>query len=306
MKKFFIKSILFFGLVISVISFILFFYGGYVDYYYPKFVSPPATSLILGDSRSFQGIQPQVIDTYFKDTNLDLNVLNYSFTIVEVAYGEPYKQSIIRKLDPNTKNGIFILSVHPFVLSARDENDNPEKNIYFETNLPPNNMQNVNLKLNVEYFFRNFDYFHFRGILRKTSETHKNGWLEETNLPDDKELLAKWKKKQIELYTGFAKKWRKSPKRLQSLDEISKILKKYGNVFLVRLPIDKEFIELENNYWPNFDKDMQDLCYRNGLDYINFTVNNHFKTYDGIHIDKFKGVNFTNTLCDSIAANFHQ
>jgi len=306
MKKFFIKSIIFFSLVFSIISFILLFYGGYVDYYYPKFASPTATSLILGDSRSFQGIQPQVINNYFKDSNLELNVLNYSFTIVETAYGEPYKKSIVKKLDPNAKNGIFILSVHPYLLSARDENDNPEKNIYFETNLPPNNMNTVNSKLNIEYFFRNFNYFHFRGIIKKTSETHKDGWLEETNLPDDKQLLAKWKKNQIMLYTGFTKKWRKSSKRVQSLEEISKILKKHGNVFLVRLPIDKELLDIENEYWVNFDKDMQNMSDKNGLDYINFTINNHFTTYDGIHIDKFKGVGFTKMLCDSIATNLHK
>ena len=32
----------------------------------------------------------------------------------------------------------------------------------------------------------------------------------------------------------------------------------------------------------------------------NSTELNKFRTYDGIHIDKFSGVEFTNTLCDSI------
>ena len=260
----------------------------------------------MGDSRSFQGIQPKIIDNYFKNSDLELNVLNYSFTIVETAYGEPYKQSILKKIDPKTKKGIFILSVHPYLLACRDIDDNPEKNIYFEKNLPPNNMVCVNSKLNIEYFFKNFDYFHFRGIIKKTSKTHDNGWLEETNLPDDKVLLAKWKKNQIGLYTDFSNKWRKSSKRLQSLDEIINILKMHGNVFLVRLPIDSEIIEIENQFWLNFDTDMQELSKKNDINYINFTRNNHFSTYDGIHIDKFKGVAFTNVLCDSINKNLHK
>ena len=51
---------------------------------------------------------------------------------------------------------------------------------------------------------------------------------------------------------------------------------------------------------------MKSMSDRNGLSFINFTTNNQFTTYDGIHIDKFKGVNFTKTLCDSIAINLHK
>ena len=51
-----------------------------------------------------------------------------------------------------------------------------------------------------------------------------------------------------------------------------------------------------------FNDDMKNISKTCKTPYINFnTTKNSFKTYDGIHIDKFSGVNFTNTLCDSIS-----
>ena len=302
MKKFIIKSVLFLCIVMGVITFVLVTYGGYVDYFYEKFTTPKSHSLILGDSRSLQGIQPKIIDDYFKGSNLELPMFNYSFTLKQIAYGEPYFESIKRKIDTTTKKGLFIITVHPFTLSSRNKNnEEEEEGVFFETNMPPHNMEYVNNNPNYEYLLRNFDYFHFRGIFRKSSKTHKDGWLEETNLTNDTLILKRWKYNQIELYAGFSEKWKKSKTRINYLDSLVTFLNNYGKVVLVRLPIDGEILNIENEYWPDFNFDMQDLSELNNISYINFnTVENKFRTYDGIHIDKFSGVEFTNTLCDSI------
>ena len=168
--------------------------------------------------------------------------------------------------------------------------------------MPPHNMKFVALSPNFEYLIKNFDYFHFRGIIRKSSKTHKDGWLEETNLPSDKTILDGWKKNQIKLYQGFLNNWEKSSIRLNSLKELIKELKNYGSVFIVRLPVDSELLAIENNYWKKFNDDMNNIAKVNNVSYINFnTSENKFKTYDGIHIDKFAGVKFTKLLCDSIS-----
>ncbi|MDO6853299.1 hypothetical protein Q4599_06885 [Cellulophaga lytica] len=304
MKKFILKAFIFLILVISVLSFILVKYGGYVDYFYNKFTSPAATSLILGDSRSLQGIQPKIINDYFKNAKLDTPILNYSFTLKQISYGKPYLESIKLKLDKTTKNGLFIISVHPFVLSDRSENNEEQNGIFFEEDMPPHNMKNVNSNPNYEYLYKNFDYFHFRGIIRKSSKTHKDGWLEETNLPNDTILLNTWKKNQIKLYSGFASAWKKSNLRLKSLEELCEYLEQYGQVKLVRLPIDKELLDIENKYWGNFNQDMSKISEKTNANFINFSLpspKDKFSTYDGIHIDKFAGVYFTKALCDSIS-----
>ncbi|WP_042506783.1 hypothetical protein [Algibacter lectus] len=128
MKTFLFKSLLFFAVVTAIMTSVLVLYGGYVDYFYNKFTTPKASSMIFGDSRSLQGIQPRIINDYFEASDLDLPMFNYSFTLGQIAYGKPYLNSIKKKLDTTTTNGLFIVTVHPFTLSNRGD----KEGTYFE------------------------------------------------------------------------------------------------------------------------------------------------------------------------------
>ena len=302
MKTFLIKSLLFLILVTSIVSTVLITSGGYVDYFYEKFTTPKAKSLILGDSRSMQGIQPTVINNDLLNQYFELPILNYSFTIAQISYGPLYLESIKKKLDSTSKNGLFIVTVNPWILSKR-EKDNEQRGVYFEEGMPPHNMNFVNMDPNFEYFFKNFNYFHFKSIIRRTSKMHKDGWLEESNLPKDSVMLNVWKKKQIDLYTNWSKVWKKSVYRLTSLMETVNYLKGFGTVTLIRMPIDKHLLQIEENFWNNFDKDILNLAKKTNVKYINFSKDNIYETYDGNHLDKYGGVTFTKNLCDSIRLN---
>lgn len=305
MKKFILKSIVFFALVIGILSFILVIYGGYIDYFYQKFTTPKAKSMIFGDSRSMQGIQPSIINNYFKNSEIDLPMFNYSFTIAQIAYGPLYTKSIMKKLDPTANNGLYIVTVNPWILSER-ENDNVKKNVFFESGMPPYNMECIDMNPNFEYLIKNYNYFHFRSIIRQTSKMHKDGWLEESNLPEDTITLNKWKSKQIRLYTDYSTKWKKSEFRLNSLKKLINILSEHGKVVLVRMPIDKNLIKIENKFWPNFNYDLDHLIENKKAIYIDFNGSpNNYRTYDGNHLDKYGGKDFTNELCDSIASNYN-
>ena len=280
MKKFLLKSLIFLFLVISVITVILIGFGGYVDYFYEKFTTPKAASLILGDSRSMQGIQPAVIDDYFSSSDYHLPIMNYSFTVAQISYGPIYARSIKRKLNQNTKNGLFILTVNPWVLSAR-EGDDFEKGLFFEEGLPPHNMKYVNHSPNFEYLIKNFNYFHFKSIVRRTSKMHKDGWLEESNLPQDTITLNTWKEHQISLYKDFASRWKKSNFRLNSLENLITYLKEHGNVVLVRMPIDNKIKQIEFEYWSDFDSEIITISKKFNTKYFDFTIyDDIFNTYD--------------------------
>lgn len=299
MKQFIIKVIIFACLIFSVITLVLVYYGGYVDYFYEKFTTPKAKSFIVGDSRSLQGIQPSVIDNYFNE-KFSSPILNYSFTIAQVSYGPLYSESIKRKLDNSGNDGLYILIVHPWILSSR-EGDDEEKGVFFEENKPPHNMKFVDHSPNFEYFFRNLSYFHFRSIFRKTSKLHKDGWLEESNLPKDKTILENWTSNQINLYAEYAQQWEKSAYRLKSLDSLINFLKPLGTVCIVRMPVCKEILEIEENYWTNFDNDITNITDKHGVCYMNFKNMSHaFEYYDGNHLNKYSGKTFTKLLCDSI------
>lgn len=298
MKKFLFKIVVICLLSLVGLSFILMQYGGFVDYFYQKFTVPKQTSMILGDSRSLQGIQPQIINQELKYSDYNLPMFNYSFTIAQINYGKPYTESIRKKLKPS-KNGLFILSVNPWLFTER-EGDDLKNGIYSERDVPPNNMHFVNTNPNFEYLVRNFHYFFFKAAIRKKAQVHKNGWLEETNLPKDSATLNNWKNNQVKLYKDFSTKWKHSSIRIRDFRILINYLQKSGCVVLVRMPVDPKIAHVENDFWQNFDQEINHISSDMNVKYLNFSKNNKYQTYDGNHIDKYGGVIFTKELSDSI------
>jgi len=296
MKKFVIKCVIFLLLFGGLFIFVLSRYGGYTDYFYVKFTTPKQHSMILGDSRSMQGILPAILNQNL-DSRFEKPIYNYSFTLGQIAYGPAYLKSIERKLDPNTKNGIFILNVSPWILAER-EMDDPKNGRFFETDMPPHNMECVDRNPNLEYVYRNFRYFHFKAIFRRITKTHRDGWLEQ-QLPNDKLILKKWKAGLLQDFKYKADRWNTSKYRMASLDSTVAFLSRYGKVYLVRMPVDAEVLAIENRFWPDFDPQIEMVANKHRAAYFRFGAGN-FGTYDGNHLDNPSTVRFTKILCDSI------
>lgn len=294
MKKFLLRLTVFGAMVSIIVLSLLHFAGGYVDYFYVKFTSPRQHSLILGDSRSFEGIRPDALDASLS-SRFEGPVYNYSFTMGQAAYGDAYLQSVKRKLDPGTKSGLFILTVQPWILAQRTSDD-PVSGHYFEHDLPPHNMRFPNMSPNVEYFFRNHSFFHFKAVFRRVTKTHENGWLEETNIPSDSTSRKKLKRASIAQYEDFAKSWKPSGYRLQKLEETAKFLGKYGKVILVRMPVSNEIVSLENRFWNGFDSQMSSVAQKTGATYINYSGSTKYETFDGLHLEGKECLDFSTDL----------
>ncbi|MEW7278529.1 hypothetical protein ABW636_08025 [Aquimarina sp. 2201CG1-2-11] len=301
MKRLLFKLSLFFMICLGVLTFVLMNYGGSIDYFYEKFTTPKAKSMIIGDSRSLQGIQPRVINKYFKDTDLDLPIFNYSFTIAQAIIGPLYNKSIFKKLDKASKDGIFIISITPEMLTSHEDYDN-QKGEFRESDQPPHNMSFVSINPNYEYLIKNLSFFHFKGVYRKSSVLHKDGWLEETNLPKNELVFKNWKKKQIRVFLRDREKFKLSKMRIKSLDTLITKLKQHGNVYMVRMPISKEYLGYEEQFYPKFGHIIDSLSNAKDIPFFDFNSCKEikYKTYDGHHIDKFSGKEFTKNLCDSI------
>ncbi|PIA77531.1 hypothetical protein BFR04_08815 [Gaetbulibacter sp. 4G1] len=302
MKLLLIKLSIFFIICLGIITTILINYGGHVDYFYEKFTTPKTKSMIIGDSRSFQGIQPKVINQYFQNKKpYELPILNYSFTVTQAVSGPLYNKSILKKIDTTATNGLFIISITPDFFTSKEGNRN-ELGEFREANQPPHNMNLVDVSPNYEYLLKNTSYLHFKALFRKKSKTHKDGWLEESNLPSDTLIFKKWKEHQINLFFKDRNKYQISDFRINSLNILIKELKKFGDVYLIRMPISKEFLNLENSYYPKLNTIADSLAKINEIPYFNFNRSEilQYKTYDGHHIDKYGGRKFTKTLCDSI------
>lgn len=295
MKKFIIKLAVFSAIAIGIILLLLERYKGTVDYFYTKFTTPKQHSIIVGDSRSFQGIQPSVINSELHG-DFELPMYNYSFTIAQIAFGDALLESIKRKVDPNTKNGLFILSVHPWVLSERDYDD-IKAGKFFEVDGPPHNMTYVDMNPNPEYFFRNYNFFHFKAVFRSASIVHEDGWLEEPTIAKDPKKQEIW----IPALEKYSKAWKKSDYRLNGLEKTIAYLEKHGTVVLVRMPNSAKIVSIEETYWPGFDNQLRIIAKKNNVRYFTYSNSgNAFWTYDGVHLDKFEGARFSKSLCDSI------
>tara|TARA_R110002033_G_scaffold143840_2_gene181943 strand:- start:15164 stop:16027 length:864 start_codon:yes stop_codon:yes gene_type:complete len=277
-------------------------YGGNIDYFYNKFTTPKAKSMIIGDSRSMQGIQPTIINHKLKTENFELPILNYSFTIAQAPIGPLYAESILKKLDNSSKEGMFIISMTPWMLASDNNKFDNNLGEFREEGAPPHNMNFVSMNPNYEYLLKNLNYFHFKALFRQTSTMHKDGWLEEINLPDSPEVFNSWKKNQQHIFEKMIAEYVVSSLRLKSLDDLIKRLKKHGKVYIVRMPIDLDFLAMENSFYKGFDNDMKTVSKKNNILYINFNNGsaNSFKTYDGHHLDKKGGAIFTEILCDSV------
>jgi zona occludens toxin (predicted ATPase) len=115
MIKFLRNAFIFLFLCAVICLLVLSRANGESDAYYERLTTPAQTSLIIGTSRSAQGILPSILNSELGRSD----IYNFSFTISHSPYGPVYLDRIDQKLLKNSKNGIFILSVDRFYLGKQ-------------------------------------------------------------------------------------------------------------------------------------------------------------------------------------------
>jgi len=284
MKNFLYKVTLF---SIPVFAFLIlagFFAGGYTDPFYVRFTTPKQQNLILGSSRSAQGLRPEIINKI-----LEKKFFNYSFTIAHSPYGPVYLESIKKKHNKR-KGGIFILEVNPWTISSRIQD--PEDYTRFrENNLCLANMYFVNINPNYEYLFKNMQGNYNRIFVPpyKNHFLHEDGWLE-VNVPMDSLSIEKRIEKKLKDYKENILPVSKiSQYRIKYLNKAILYFKQYGKVYLVRVPVSSGILELENQLAPEFDQDIGQAI-SNADGYLDLTrTNDQFIYTDGNHLYKDSG-----------------
>jgi len=121
-------------------------------------------------------------------------------------------------------------------------------------------ISNPNQKINFKYLLKYFDESYYK-ILTKNANAflHNNGWLE------------------------F------SETRYQYLIKTINYLKKYGLVYLVRLPVHPDLMNLENQLMPEFNQNIF-TAVRSCTNYLDMSKENgDFQYTDGVHLTKKSG-----------------
>ena len=91
--------------------------------------------------------------------------------------------------------------------------------------------------------------------------------------------------------------------RYDYLRKTIEYLHRFGDVYLVRLPVGSEMSELEREFIPDFDDKMRVLCSQFDIPYINlFDRSGQFRTIDGSHLFYDSAVETSKIISHQIAA----
>ena len=296
MLKFKTKVLTFILLLLTVVIGYCSLADGNTDPFYLRFTTKKQKNLILGTSRAAQGLQPQVFKSVLKT-----NLFNYAFTETQSPYGKIYYQSIIKK-HSKEKGGIAVLTIDPWSVSSNCSNPN-DSTLFRENNLCLHNTPFVNLNPNIFYLFNNLKGNYINIIKPPTNKMylHKNGWLEINNVPmDNLSNLNRINRKIKTCKEIMLPSTKFSSFRFNYLLKTINYLKKYGKVYLVRLPIHAKMMEIENKLSPNFyNKIKPAIDQADG--YLDLTIyNKKFKYTDGNHLYKTSGAEVSTIIANWI------
>lgn len=299
MKKFITHSIVFLVLIVVGFLFIISRADGYTDPFYIRFTTPKQENLILGTSRAAQGLQPQVFKTI-----CSVSFFNYSFSSFDSPFGETYLNSIKRKIKRGNNDGVFIITVDPWSIVSETEDPNDYAN-FRELRSCLANTTNVNCNPNFGYLINNLKGRYYEAITFKNNSVFLNsdGWLEVSILMDEKSVFNRTKSKLAYYRENVLPKSKFSSIRLEYLKKTILFLNDYGKVYLVRLPIDSKFMEIENELMPEFN----DYIYK--LEpltkgYLDMTTYNSKYIYtDGNHLYKTSSAKVSAIIANWIKNN---
>lgn len=301
MNRFLIKSTAFilFSCVIILLTTLSFKLNGYTDPFYLRFTSPKQTSLILGTSRAAQGLQPEVLNRNLYRTD----IYNYSFTIAHSPFGPTYFNSIKSKLDEDSKNGVFIITVDPWSISGPAKNPNDYLN-FKEKGLALGETRMVNLNPNFLYLLKSYEKSLYNLFLSDTSNPvflHNDGWLE-VDISMDSNLVKSRRTDKIEDYTSnMLPNYQYSSLRTEYLIRTIDLLKKHGKVYLVRLPVHPEMVNIEDLLMKDFNDKIVSISSKMNIPYKNFrTLAGRYNYVDGNHLFKNSGAKISEEIAQWI------
>lgn len=216
------------------------------DQNFQKLTSPKGSSLIIGTSRAARlkghqinegiGIVSHEIDSF----------LNYAFNLSVSPYGPSYTSSILRICNDVPVEGTrrFLLAIDPWALSSNmEERMLTEEDSYINfkrgSHFPKVRYTlDYNSKPNIELLMENGLDKHQRIInMSKTDTSFIN-----------RHTRAKLKYYRENHFESMAV----SEKRIEALANLILALKSMGSVYLVRIPVSKQMMELEQLYAPDF------------------------------------------------------
>jgi hypothetical protein len=278
MRKFIINVSLFGFICLLSVYLVFSCADGYADPYYLKFTTSKQNSLIIGNSKAAQGLNPDVMDKI-----LHKAIYNYSFDISKSPFGPAYLNSIKRKLSKEKKDGIFIVTVDCWSIYGKDKNPN-DVSSFWENSSCVGEMEDVDQNPNFQYLTKYMSGNYYKIIFKPTvAQLHENGWLE-VSLDMDSSSVARRTKSTLVEYQNYLSLYQFSKVRLDYLMKTVDFLRQHGHVYLVRLPVSPQLMDIENQLSPNFSE-LLERPTKKSSGFLDLTSKNSMFSYtDGVHL----------------------
>ncbi|WP_224489102.1 hypothetical protein [Robertkochia flava] len=283
---------------------------------YSKFTHQ-TPSLVLGLSRAHYAFDPATLDSVLEGANYERPFQNFAFEKSQSPYGEVYLGAILKKIPENTSGGIFIMGVSPGSFSASNRLVTPEDIFEFDSKTMLGKMSDYNSDPNLEFVRKCFGRSLYKGIFpqehRISTVFHDNGW-EEFRLYAPGYTISQadidfW---QEETVTGYTKLAAVIPEhvsdyRLEWFSRTIDSLQHKGRVFLVRIPMHRGVLALEDGVWPSFDREMDSIARLKHITYLNYRNRSEdFETYDGSHLHSESAKAFSRDVARAIRDQIEQ
>ena len=143
---------------------------------------------------------------------------------------------------------------------------------------------------------------------REIRKIHPDGWIEILAKTDHYEVteeeMAGWKRNKLEEARQEIKHFKPSRYRVSYLEKTIAFLQNYGKVYLVRMPVDRDFLELEESFWPGFSEEMSAIARKFQVPFLDYSADgDQYWIYDGSHLLSPSAIAFTRTLCADIKSH---
>jgi hypothetical protein len=308
--KYLIKSLLLFSVPFVIVFFVTpYFADGTTDDFYLKFTTPVQKSMIIGVSKAEQGLIPSVFNSELKNTYPNLSMYNFAFTGIVSPYGKIYYEAIKNRVDKNSKNGLFIVTIDRWSISSTDTLGFHD-DLYIEEKGCLNTTKTFGMNPNYFYLLNSYQAPYLSIILKKAYQTiyphsirrvlHSDGWLEIIYSLDNG-IRQKRLNQNLVIYNKMVPHYKISPQRLNYFIQTLRYLKQYGVVFIVQMPINEKLADCENKAYPLFESLINSISIQEKTPYLNYQNQNEFYNFtDGVHLWKTSGYEFTKTLCRDI------
>lgn len=312
MKKSLLKLALFSILPLLVLGYAVYSLSKNSDDLYKRFSSPQQNSFVLGSSRAAL-MDPVIMDSILHSKYPNTAIYNYSFTWAHSPYGPKYLESIEKKIKPETKDGVFVVTVEPTALMVdKKKPDSPE--FYIENDKSVAKTSMVAINPNIEYLFESYEPSITNELNRKIippknivgiSKILDNGRYDlkiiKKVAPEKQEKSNKKNMRELQERINGLKV---SENRILYLEKTIEFLKRHGKVMIIRMPVNKVPYSIEEKAFPDFDNRMEAVALKTKVSYINYNrQENTYQWLDEVHLDEKSVEDFSGVVARDVLSH---